>query len=131
MKLREKGQFNAAIEEYEKHIKARLRDPNRLPDENPYFYYVIIGNIYLELKDPVSALTAYKKAEENSVEQDLVLDGILRIARYYEADQHYEEAIALLTQYRPLDELIVDGDIDRIHRKYIESLDEKPKEGSR
>lgn len=124
-KLREKGEFKAAIEEYQKHIQSRLKDPNRLPDENPYFYEIIIGNIYLDLRDPAAALTSYLTAKEHQVEDDLVLDGIIRVARFHEAQKEYEQAIDLLEKYREMDELIIDGDIDRIHRKYIESLDTK------
>lgn len=121
MQLRQAGDKVKAIELYKAHIRERLKAKTLAPDENPYFYEIIIGDIYLEQDNVSEALSAYKSAQEHKVESTLIVDRIKQVARWHEKNQAYDEAIELLKQNRNLDELGVDFEIDRIYRKTLES----------
>jgi tetratricopeptide (TPR) repeat protein len=131
--LHEKGFNEDAIKEYQKHIEYRLTKNPDFKIENPYFYQILIGNIYLELNELDSALNAFKIAKEHQVDKALVVDGILQITKALIQGNKLEEAMKLVNDYRALDPLLFDVERDRIHRNMIYnedfgvSLEESPR----
>ena len=113
------GKLREAIVEYEKHIAERTAAANQFPGENPSFYYVMIGDLHLELEEPEQALDAYLKANDDGVMKEFIVDRLRQISAYYEAQERYSEAIELLSKYRELDPLLFDWDVDRLHKKSI------------
>ena len=125
--LRNQGKNKEAIENYELHIQDRLNNPNKPNDENPYFYKLMIGDIYLDLKEPENAAKSYTEAKEKGVNHYLVSERFRFIARYYEKQGELEKAFAALRQFRDLDPLMYDMEADRIHKLIIKKEDEKEK----
>jgi tetratricopeptide (TPR) repeat protein len=131
--LRDEGKLQQAIERYKLHIQRRLNDSHRPADENPYFYYALIGDIYLQMNDVEKAKEAYETARNQGVDPMLIKDKFRGVARWYEERGQYEEAIAILRLYRDLDPLMIDADIDRNHKKMVteeqekESQEQKPR----
>ncbi|MCC6220127.1 MAG: tetratricopeptide repeat protein [Deltaproteobacteria bacterium] len=120
-KLRQEGKADEAIAHYRKHIDERLADKHRKDSENPYFYYILIGDIYLETNRPTEALAFYKQAEESQVQREFVIDRLRQVASYFENESSKEKAIELLRANRDLDPLLFDADIDRIHKEIVKS----------
>jgi tetratricopeptide (TPR) repeat protein len=118
-KLRKRGKYQAAIEEYQKHIQARLENTDKEKDENPYFYYLLIGESYLRMEKLDKAEESYRQALEKSVNVTLVADGFRQIAQTYERRGDYDAAIDILRKHRELDDLLYDAQIDRIHKKSV------------
>lgn len=119
-KLKTEGKLREAIEQYEQHIAERRGADSKFPGENPSFYYIMIGDLYLKLEEPERALDAYLKAYEDGVMPEFVVDRLRQVSAYYEGQQLYQQAIELLTKYRELDSLLFDWDIDRLHKKIIQ-----------
>ena len=117
------GELDQAISEYRLHLDERLDDPNRPNWENPYFYSVLIGDIYLKQDLPERAKDSYLLAKENRVSNDVIVDRIRSLSRYYAAKGNLEEALSLLKEFRNLEPLMIDFDIDQLHRKIIEKED--------
>lgn len=126
--LIEEKKYDEAIVEYQLHIDERLNSPSRPTDENPFFYYILIGDVFLKKNDIQSALGAFKTAHENKVHDKLVLDRFRQVAEIYVLEKKFDNAIELLTTYREIDTLLVDSDIDKIHRTMIEVEEESKKE---
>lgn len=126
--LIEEKKYDEAIAEYHLHIDERLNSPTRPTDENPFFYYILIGDVYLKKNDINSALGAFKTAHENQVHDKLVLDRFRQVSDIYVSEKKFDIAIELLNTYREIDSLLVDSDIDRIHRTMVEAEDESKKE---
>ena len=129
-KLRQEGKYEQAIARYLVHIQRRMHDPRRPDDENPYFYYAIIGDIYLQLDDVVRARESYETAHTQGVDAALVKDKFRGLARWHEQRGEYEEAINILKQYRDLDPLMIDSDIDRNHKEMV-AAEQKLEENNR
>ena len=121
--LRADKKYDEAIVEYRKHIDARLNDSRREPEENPYFYLILIGDIYLEEGKTDDALASYVEAKDKEVEVALVVDRIRRIARAMKDAGKYRDAVALLKKYRELDEFVFDLDIDENLKAIVKSED--------
>ena len=117
--FRESGDHKSAIEHYEKHITARLQDKSRPLEENPYFYYILIGDTYLEHREFENAKASYIKAKDNQVEAEIIAFRIRKLALWLHENQRSQSAIELLTEYRELDDLSLDYEIDRIHREMV------------
>jgi tetratricopeptide (TPR) repeat protein len=117
--LTKEGRYQEAIAEYKLHLEQRLADPRRPADENPYFYYLMIGDMHLKLSDPAGAQTAYETARNEGVETALVSDRFRLLAQWYEERREHEKAIAVLHQFRDLDPLMFDYEIDRIHKTMV------------
>jgi len=112
--LRAEGKHDEAVAAYRKHISARLKDSRREPDENPYFYEILIGDTFLEKGDADAALESYLSAKQHEVESPLVGDRIRRIARFYRDKGEYRRGLDLLHQYREMDDFGFDSDIDEL-----------------
>ena len=117
--FRNEGKVDQAVEAYLKHIDARLADKNRDDKENPYFYYVLIGDTYRESDRLDDALKYYGLAIDKSVRKELLGDRYRLIAKALEEKGDYQSAFSILTQFRELDPLSFDLAIDFMHRRYI------------
>ena len=82
--LSRQGRYKEAIEEYRAHMEARLAVANRPEWENPYFYLLLIGDVYLGKGEIERALTSYEDAEKNGVHEALVSDRYRSVAARYE-----------------------------------------------
>ncbi|MCB0325156.1 MAG: tetratricopeptide repeat protein [Bdellovibrionales bacterium] len=109
-------QYEAAIEEYRRHLNDRLTDEHRTAEENPYFYELLIGDLYLRLERVDDAINAYESALREKVDTGLVGERLRRLGDWYEERGQYEQAIATLRKYRFLDPLTFDLEIDRLHK---------------
>ena len=125
--LREEKKYHEAIVAYEKHIEERSLDQKRPADENPAFYYLLIGDIYLELQDPDKALKSYEQSLAAQISPDLVSYKLRMLAHWYEAQNQLEQAIAHLQRFRESDPVMFDFDIDRLHKKQLSNEDAERK----
>lgn len=112
-----KKQYDEACESYRKHVEARLTAEDRPAWENPYFYYLIIGDIRLRQKKVNEALVAYEFAESKKIEPQLISDRFRYVAQWYEKDGQLEKAMEILKKYRDRDPLLFDAVLDRIARE--------------
>ena len=122
-KLRKNGKYDSAIEEYKIHIQVRLAKEDKPKDENPYFYYLLIGESYLRLGELEKAEEAYTTALKQDVNITLVADGFRQISGEYEKRQDYDAAIEILRKHRELDDLLYDAQMDRLHKKSVLEAD--------
>lgn len=113
-KLMRDKKFPDAIQAIERHVAARLKIENRPDWENPYFHYLTIGDIYLQMGEPEKAVSAYELAEKKGVETTLVGDRYRYVASWYEKQGKLREAIAFLEKYRDRDQLMMDLMLDRL-----------------
>ena len=118
--LNQDKKYEEAITEYKKHIEARLAVKDKPEWENPYIYYLDIGDIYLEQDNLEKAMTYYKLAEENGVKQDYVNDRFRQIANWYESKGELKKALEHLEQYQDRDPILFNLMLDRIARKIAE-----------
>jgi tetratricopeptide (TPR) repeat protein len=123
--LKLEGQWLAAIKEYELHVKARIESAHRPASENPYFYYLLIGDLYLENGDFAQAKTSYELALSEQVSSDLVHDRLRDLGKWLAKEKHYEQAIDVLLSYRHLDPALFDIEIDRIHKEMVRAEQEE------
>lgn len=124
--LRKQGKYQEAIVEYKKHIASKLKQKDSQHSElNPFFYYLLIGDCHLELKEFDEAKKSYFTALENKIEKKLVGAKIRNLAEKLEENGQSENAISLLTENRELDTLLFDIDIDKLHKKILEAEDQK------
>jgi len=123
--LRAAGKFEAAIEEYQLYIDQRIQRHDYTEADNPYFFYLLIGDSYLGMDDTAKAEEAYLKAKENGTAANLVAGKLRAIGQYYEVRGRYAEAIEILRKHRELDPLLFDLDIDRNHKNLIAAEDAK------
>lgn len=87
------GRYEEAIEEYRMHIDHRLALENRPDWENPYLYYLIIGDLELNRGRPEEALRAYEAAESRGVDAPLVSDRYRYAASWFERRGELERAL--------------------------------------
>ena len=113
--------YLGAIKEYEQHMQERRRNPKRPAEENPSFYNLLIGDLYLRLDDFDKAKDAYERAQKDQVTPDLVNERFLRLGRYLREQSKFEQAIILLQQHRALDPLLFDFEIDQTHKDMVRS----------
>ena len=118
--LRRDKKYSEAIEQYRLYIEQRLAEKHVPEEQNPFFYYLLIGDSYLGLSDPASAKESYLIARDNKAEPDLVAAKLRSLALYYEDRKQYQDAIDVLQEFRELDPLLFDLDIDRNHKKMLE-----------
>jgi tetratricopeptide (TPR) repeat protein len=119
--LRAEKKYSAAIQEYERHISVRLSAPGRDPGENPYFYKLLIGDVYLESGDFGSAETSYLEALNNGVDKEFVASKMRGISGKLSEQGKAEDAMSLLRKHRDLDPLMSDLEIDRIFKTTLTS----------
>ena len=111
-------EYSKAIEYYNKHIEFRNND-SKPPKENPYFYLLMVGDLYLKNEQPIEAKDTYIKAVDKEVSKPLCAERIRNIAKYYSEKSNYEEAFKILEEYRELDPLLFDLDKDNLHKEYV------------
>lgn len=121
--LRKEGKLSESIAAYRKHIEDRFNDERRKTDENPNFYHLLIGDIYLEEKQPLMAESEYKIALKKEIEQGFLTYRFRELALYYEKIGNFEDAVRVLKEYRKLDELLFDGTLDEVHKREIAKED--------
>ncbi|MDZ4784923.1 MAG: hypothetical protein SGJ02_02490 [bacterium] len=121
--LRQK-KYDQACELYQKHIEYRLSVIDRPEWENPYFYYLIIGDIRLRQSKVEEALSAYELAEKMKIEPQLVSDRYRFVAGWYEENGELKKAIKVLETYRNRDLLLFDAMLDRLAREIVKKEDE-------
>jgi tetratricopeptide (TPR) repeat protein len=112
-----KKQYDEACESYRRHVEARLSAKDRPEWENPYFYYLIIGDIRLRQNKVDQALVAYEFAESKKIEPQLISDRFRYVAQWYEKNGELEKAMDILKKYRDRDPLLFDAVLDRIARE--------------
>ncbi len=117
--LEQQGKSEKAIQKYIEHIELRLAEPKRPSWENPYFYFLLIGDVYLKDGDVEKALGAYETAEENKVESVLVTDRYRSVANWYHQRGQSDQALKILEKYRDRDPLLFDAMLDRIAREIV------------
>jgi len=117
------GKYDQAINFYKDHIEERLESKSRPKAENPFFYYLIIGDLELRQNSVEEALAAYELAEEKGVDKGLVSDRFRFVSSWYEKKGEYEKAVEILTRYNDRDPLLFDLVRDRIVREIIEAED--------
>lgn len=110
------GNYTEAVSLYQKHMNDRLQIKVRPEWENPYFYELLIGDVYLSQGEIDSALAAYERAEKNGVHTNLVSDRYRAVARWFEDKGELQKAFDTLVKYRDRDSLLFDAMLDRIGR---------------
>lgn len=113
------AKYEEAVTLIKEHIESRLAVENRAAWENPYFHYLQIGDIYLQLGDPVKATAAYELAEKNGVETGLVSDRYRFVANWFEKQGKLREAVEYLEKYRDRDDLLMNMMLDRLARDIL------------
>jgi len=108
--------YDDAVQTYERHLKNRLALEHRPEWENPYFYYLMVGDIRLKQDRGEEALASYLRAQSEGVDLLLIADRIRTVARWYERRGELEQANELLMKHRELDPLMFDTMLDRIAR---------------
>ena len=117
------NKFEKAISEYEKHIQYRLALEERPEWENPYFYYLIIGDLYLRKGDVARSLASYELAELHGVDLSLVTDRFRMVSHWYEKQELLQKAVEILTKYRERDPLMFDDVLDRLSKELVRQQD--------
>lgn len=113
------NQYQQAIDLYLEHIDQRRKDPGKEEWENPSFYYLLIGDIYLKEKDWNNALAYYKKADNDHVDHLLFLDRMRLLGAFLEEQKQYNEALKLLTPLAKEDPVLINEILDRVSKKSI------------
>jgi len=111
------GKFDDACESYRKHVEDRLANKDRPEWENPYFYYLIIGDIKLRDGKVKEALAAYEFAESKKIDSQLVSDRYRYVAQWYEKKGDFRNAMAILQKYQDRDPLLFDAVLDRVAKE--------------
>ena len=114
--LSRQGKYEGAIAAYRSHMDSRLAVIERPDWENPYFYLLLIGDVYLGKGDAEKALESYEEAERNGVHESLVSDRYRSTAAWHEERGELQKAFDILTRYRSRDTLLFDSMLDRIAR---------------
>jgi len=122
------GQHQQAITSYANHIQERLKLENRAEWENPYFYYLLIGDLYLKMDQLDNAQRSYEYAEQKGVHESLVSDRYRFLAHWYEERGDYLTALEILARYRDRDPLLFDVIKDRVAREAVYQEDSKSQE---
>lgn len=119
-----KKEYENAIQSYKSHIDERLELKERPEWENPYFYWLLIGDLYLKLKDADKALESYEFAESKEVSPGLLSDRYRYVAHWYAKQKKFDQALTILSKYRDRDELLFDLTRDRIARDMVKAEEE-------
>jgi tetratricopeptide (TPR) repeat protein len=117
-------EYDTAIKLYKEHVEYRLGQER--PDwENPYFYYLTIGDMYLEKGDVHQALLAYRTAHNNGVEIDYISHSYRKAAEWLANQDRFDEAKALLNKHQELDPILFHAALDRISRVQVKKLQDE------
>lgn len=111
--------YDQAIESYRRHIEVRLEKEDRPEWENPYFYYLIIGDLELGQGHIAKALAAYELAQRKGVAKSLVSDRYRLVASWHESHGELNKAASIAEHYRELDPLLFDLMLDRLSKQIV------------
>jgi tetratricopeptide (TPR) repeat protein len=113
------GDFEQAIRAYRQHIRKRLEKENRPEWENPAFYLLLIGDLYLQQSLVKEALLEYEQARLEGVARSLVADRFRLVAAWLAEKGQTQEAIEILSLYREEDPVLFDLMRDRVVREKV------------
>ncbi len=113
------GDTGAAIAAYEKHIAWRLSLTDRPEWENPSFYQLLIGDLFLNDGRWQEAMARYELAHTAGIDSRLVGDRIRSVGLWLESKGELQQADQVLRTYRALDELLFDMALDRVARALV------------
>ncbi|MCB0320801.1 MAG: hypothetical protein KDD60_07725 [Bdellovibrionales bacterium] len=116
-----KKQYSLARTSYLHHIQARLSVKDKPEWENPHFYYLLIGDLFLSEADIPEALKSYDMARKNGVDIGLVSDRYRLVANSLAKNGDFDGAIEILNTYHDYDPLLFDMMRDRLAREKVES----------
>ena len=116
-RLTREKKYPEAIEEYHRHIADRSKLKDRPEWENPEFYQLIIGDLYLAQDDPQAALQAYELAHERGVAEGLVMDRYRLLASWYEKRGEFQKGADVIIKHRTKDPVLFDLMLDRLMRE--------------
>lgn len=111
------GRVDEAILRYRNHIEWRKSIKDRPTWENPYFYLLLIGDLYAEQGDLEAAERSYLEAQAEGIEPSLVSDRYRFLGGKYEMRGDLEGATKVLKAHRHLDPLLFDAVLDRVVRE--------------
>ncbi len=117
--------YDEACESYRQHVETRLKAKDRPDWENPYFYYLIIGDIRLRQNKVKESLAAYEFAETKKVEPQLISDRFRHVAKWHEQSGDIEASMNILKKYRDRDPLLFDAILDRL-AKELTAIENQP-----
>jgi tetratricopeptide (TPR) repeat protein len=117
------GDLDGAINNYYLHIQSRLKEKDRPEWENPYFYFLLIGDLYVQKNDPISALAKYDAASEKNVDPRLVGDRVCLLSRRLEAQGKFSTAYKILVKRHQLNPELFDIALNRVARALAEEED--------
>lgn len=121
--LVKREEYDKAITKLEEHIRERTKVKNKPKWENPYIYYLDIGDIYLKKNEPEKALKYFLVADSKKVDKAYINHRLRSIANYYVSKNQYEKAIKHLNSFKHRDELLFGLMLDRIAREIVEKED--------
>jgi tetratricopeptide (TPR) repeat protein len=119
--LSENNKYSEAINEYQKHIEDRLKVKGRPEWENPYIYYLDIGDLLLKQGLVDRAVKKYMEADEKGINPAWVNDRLRQVASWYEERGMLNDAIDHLKKYRHRDELLFDLMLNRLAKQLVEN----------
>jgi tetratricopeptide (TPR) repeat protein len=120
--------YDEAISAYKEHINSRLSQKDRPDWEDPYFYYLMIGDIELQRGQLEQALASYALAQEKGIHSSFISDRYRFAAGWLESQGKLEEARQILIKYRELDPLLFDAKLDRIAKEIVKKINDKQAE---
>lgn len=115
--------YDEAIKAYIRHIDKRVKTKEKPEWENPYIYYLDIGDIYLQQENIEKALEYYLLADKENVKKTYVNDRLRNIGDFLVEKKEFERAIEHLTTYRERDPLLFDLMRDRIAKQIVAQED--------
>jgi len=119
------GKYEEAVAAYLRHIKQRLSVKERPKWENPYIYFLDIGDIYLEQGNVTEALRYYQMAEDKGVKPGYVNDRYRYVASWYENQNKLKEALEHLNRFASKDPFLFGIMQDRIAKRIVAQEQEK------
>ncbi len=118
--LEENGKIHEAYKVYISHIENKLdKKENNQTKYNPFFYFILIGDMYLRNKNYDAALSSYLIARSRKIKKEIIVDRIQLIAKRYIKEKKYQKAWDLLEKYKNLDELSFSYQLSELHKKMV------------
>lgn len=114
---RQKGNIDEAIKLYRLYIDERLKKVDRLQEEDPNYYLIVIGDLLFDTKRVEESYATYQEAEGRGVNKSFIIDRYVRTARWYGSIGNYAVAECILTKHSFLDPLVFEGELDQSFRK--------------
>lgn len=120
---RQIGNIDEAIKLYRLYIAERLKKVDRLQEEDPNYYLIVIGDLLFDSKRVEEAYVVYEEAEQRGVAKNFVIDRYVRTARWYQSRKNFAMAECILTKHSFLDPLVFEGELDQSFRKHTAAED--------